>query len=295
MLGVYRYHRAFIPGYANIVRPLNNLLKKDAPFVWGKEQEEAMDQLAYAVSINPVLSRLNYEKPFYLEVNVSQYATGAVLSQKDDRGCMQIVGSVSHSFLPAERNYNIHDRELLAIIHGLRAWHHLFLSSPHVVTIYTNHKNLMYYRHAQRITWRVARYLGELANYHITLVHKPGASNCTDAFSQQPDYDTGANDNENVTVLPTRLFANAMELLSIEEQVFEAQKEHKEQITNLQKEYALDKVDGKWFYQAQPVVPDEEELKRQILGQYHDHQLAGHPGIANTVIAVTREFWWPDV
>jgi hypothetical protein len=106
---VYGYHRAFIPGYANIVRPLNNLLKKDAPFVWGKEQEEAMDQLAYAVSINPVLRRPNYDKPFYLEVDASQYATGAVLSQKDDRGRMQIVGSVSHSFSPAERNYDIHD------------------------------------------------------------------------------------------------------------------------------------------------------------------------------------------
>jgi hypothetical protein len=232
-LGVYGYHRAFIPGYANIVRPLSNLLKKDMPFVWGKEQEEAMDQLAYAISINPILRRPNYEKPFYLEVDVSQYATGAVLSQKDDRGRMQIVGSVSHSFSPAERNYNIHDRELLAIIHGLRAWRHLFLSSPHVITIYTDHKNLTYYRHAQRITRRVARYLGELTDYHMTLVHKPGMSNRADTFSRRPDYNTGVDDNENVTVLPTRLFANAMELLSLEEQVFDTQQEQGEQITNL--------------------------------------------------------------
>ena len=96
-------------------------------------------------------------------------------------------------------------------------------------------------------------------------------------------------------VLPTRLFANTIELLSLEESVFEAQKEHEEQIANLQKEYALNEVDGKWFYQAWPVVLDEEELKRQILKQYHDHQLAGHPGISNIVITVTREFWWPDV
>ena len=155
-LGVFGYHRAFILGYASIVQPLNNLLKRDTPFIWGKEQEEAMNQLAYAVSINPVLRRPNYEKPFFLEVDASQYTTGAVLLQKNDQGRMQAVGSVSQSFSLAEQNYDIHDRELLTIIHGLRAWCHLFLSSPHVVTIYMDHKTLTYYRHAQRIMRHVA-------------------------------------------------------------------------------------------------------------------------------------------
>jgi hypothetical protein len=182
-LGVYGYHRAFIPGYANITRPLNDLLKKDTPFKWEARHTEAMDKLAQAVTENPVLRRPNYEKPFFLEVDASQFATGAVLSQKDNRGRMGIVGSVSRSFNPAERNYDIHDRELLAIIHGLRAWRHLFLSSPHVVTVLTDHKNLTYYRHAQRITQRVARYLGEMADYHIILKHKPGATNRADALS----------------------------------------------------------------------------------------------------------------
>jgi hypothetical protein len=176
-LGVYRYHWAFIPGYANIVRPLNNLLKKDVPFEWKQEHMEAMDQLAYAVSINPVLQRPDYNKPFFLEVDASQYAMGAVLSQKDERNRMRIIGSISRLFNPAERNYDIHDQELLAIMHGLRAWHHLFLSSPHVITILTGHKNLTYYRHVQQITQHVARYLGKLAEYNFVLQHKPGAQN----------------------------------------------------------------------------------------------------------------------
>ena len=84
MLGVFSYHRAFIPGYVNIVRPLNNLLKKDAVFEWKDEHTKAMDQLAYVVTTNPVLQRPNYDKPFFLEVDASQYATGAILSQKDE-------------------------------------------------------------------------------------------------------------------------------------------------------------------------------------------------------------------
>ena len=58
------------------------------------------------------------------------------------------------------------------------------------------------------------------------LVHKPGSSNRVDVLLRQPDYNTGANDNKNITVLPTRLFANATELLSLEGSVFEAQKDH---------------------------------------------------------------------
>jgi hypothetical protein len=88
---------------------------------------------------------------------------------------------------------------------------------------------------------------------------------------------------------------NAAEILSLEQQVHEAQEQHEEQMKGLQKEFAMDVIEGKEFYRGRLVVPDEEELKRQILQQYHDHPLAGHPGIANTILAVAREFWWPEV
>ena len=74
----------FIPGYANIVRPINNLLKMDVPFEWTDEHTTAMDRLADAVATNPILQQPNYERPFFLEVDASQFATGAVLSQKDE-------------------------------------------------------------------------------------------------------------------------------------------------------------------------------------------------------------------
>jgi hypothetical protein len=126
-------------------------------------------------------------------------------------------------------------------------------------------------------------------------VHKLGAQNCADALSRRPDYDTGENDNENVIVLPEHLFTNAAEILSLEQQVQEAQEEYKEQMRKLREEFAMDIIEGKEFYRGKLVVPDEEELKRRILQQYHDHPLAGHPGIANTIFAVAREFWWPEV
>jgi hypothetical protein len=225
-LGIFEYHRAFIPGYANIIRPLNNLLKKDAKFEWTEECVQAMEQLTWAVSMNPVLRRPNYQEPFFLEVDASQYTTGVILSQKDECRRLRPVGSISHSFTPAERNYDIHNQELLAIVHGLRTWQHILLSTLHVITVYTNHKNLTYYRHAQRITQQVARYLGELADYHFILVHKPGISNHADHLSRCPDYDTGTSDNEDTVVLPPNLFANTMDMLSLKQEIYEAQKGH---------------------------------------------------------------------
>ena len=164
---------------------------------------------------------------------------------------------------------------------------------PHIITIYTNHKNLTFYRSAHRIARRVARYLGKLANYHFTLVHKPGTLNHTDAFSRWPDHDTETLDNEDIVVLGPELFANAIELLNLEQKVFTVQEEYKEWITELQQSSPLDKIEGRWFYCGCPVVPRNEELQREILKQYHGHPLAGHPGIMNMIATLARDFWWP--
>jgi hypothetical protein len=83
--------------------------------------------------------------------------------------------------------------------------------------------------------------------------------NHADALSRRPDYNTGEKDNENVVILPEHLFMNVVEILSLEQQVCEAQEEHKEQIERLQEEFTMNVIEGKVFYWGQLVVPDEEE------------------------------------
>ena len=150
-------------------------------------------------------------------------------------------------------------------------------------------------RSTHRIAQRVAQYLGELADYHFTLVHKPGTLNCANAFSRRPDHDNGTLDNEDIVVLGLELFANAMELLDLEQRVFTAQEEHRNEIEKLQGDFLLDKIDEKWFHHGRPIVPEVEELRRQLLLQYHDHPLAGHPSIANTTASLIKDFWWPTL
>ena len=102
-------------------------------------------------------------------------------------------------------------------------------------------------------------------------------------------------DNEDVIVLGPELFANATEILDLEQRVFTVQKEHRDEIEKLQGDFPLNELDGKWFHHRCPVVPEVEELRRQLLLQYHDHPLAGHPGITNTTTSLIKDFWWPTL
>jgi RNase H-like domain found in reverse transcriptase/Reverse transcriptase (RNA-dependent DNA polymerase) len=144
-LGVLGYQRQFIPRFAHLAHPLNELLKKNKKFEWTEECTQAVDALIKAVTSNPVLLRPDFKKPFVLEVDASQYATGAILYQQDEDEHWRPVGYYSKSFNEAERGYDIHDHELLAIVRGLEHWRHLLLSSPFKVTVISDHLNLKYY------------------------------------------------------------------------------------------------------------------------------------------------------
>ena len=169
------------------VSPYHNMValtKKDHPFVWTPDCRTALDQLINIILANPSLQQPDPTKPFFLQVDVSAFATGAILTQKDDRGKHVAVGFHSKTFNDAEQNYNIHDRELLAVYHGLTHNCHLLLGSPHPVTVLTDHKNLEYYRKPQNINRRVARYIPHLADYNFTLAHILGSTNKVDALSR---------------------------------------------------------------------------------------------------------------
>jgi RNase H-like domain found in reverse transcriptase/Reverse transcriptase (RNA-dependent DNA polymerase) len=163
-LGVLGYQRPFIRGFAQLARPLTQLLKKDKKFEWTDECTRALNELIGIVTSDPVLHRPNYDLPFTLEVDASQYTTGAILYQPNDKGRLCPVGYHSHTLNPAEQGYDVHDRELLAVMRGLRQWRHLLLSSSFTTTMITDHANLRYYRQPQKINRRVARYLADLAD-----------------------------------------------------------------------------------------------------------------------------------
>ena len=134
-----------------MARPLNNLLKKDRKFEWTEDCQRAFDDLKKQFTEEPVLAMPDQTRPFQIETDASKYATRAVLTQTDINGDRHPVSFLSKTFSPTERNYEIYDRELLAIIRALEEWCHYIQGSPHMTVILSDHKNLTYYHEARKL------------------------------------------------------------------------------------------------------------------------------------------------
>ena len=183
ILGVLGYQHPFIPHYANLAHPLTALTKKDHPFKWTQECRKALDTLIGAVTKGSVLVQPDLSSPFFLQVDASAYAMGAILTQLDKCKKHRAIAFFSKTFNKAERNYDIHDWELLAVFRGLTHWHHLLLSSPFPTTVLTDHKNLEYYKEPHHINQQIAQYVQQLADYNFIIKHIPGEQNKTDTLS----------------------------------------------------------------------------------------------------------------
>ena len=143
--------------------------------------------------------------------DASLLASGGVLMQQDGNGDLHPCTYLSQTFSPAERNYNIYDRELLTVIHALDHWRHYLQGTPHPVTLLTNHKNLTYFRQPQKLSRRQAHWMMFLQDFDLHFVHIPGtAMGPANALSHLPNPDL-SSDNTDVTLLPNNLFISAID------------------------------------------------------------------------------------
>ena len=120
-------------------------MKKDVPFQWDEPAQKAFDALKEKFIMASVLIVFDPTKPIYIETDASDYTLGACLSQKDDQGCMHPVTFLSRKFSPAELNYQIHDKELMAIVVACQEWRQYIKGVTYTITVYTDHKNLIYF------------------------------------------------------------------------------------------------------------------------------------------------------
>jgi hypothetical protein len=189
-LGVLGFQCPFISGFADIAKPLTSLLKKNLEFKWTQECSTALETLINIVTSEPVLIPPDTTRQFILEVDASQYATGAILFQadkklKDRKGnpILHPCGYHSQTFSATEQRYPIYDREFLAIINGLRHWDYLLKGAAHPVIVITDHANLQYYRHPHKIGSHIAGYIAEREQYDIQIAYRAGSTNRADALS----------------------------------------------------------------------------------------------------------------
>jgi hypothetical protein len=220
---------------------------------------------------------------------------GHILFQKDEIGRQRDVGYFSKALNPMERNYDIWDREFMAVVWGLRNWRHLLVGSPYKIIVHMDHANLQYYQHPQKINRRVARYISTIADYNMELRHLPGPKNRADPLSRRPDFDDGTLDNEEVTALPNELFAKTIEMTALDQQI--VQRQHKEEavIEEMKERWKLQKRENTWWRGSTLVIVNPESIQKGIVDMYHKSTTGGHPGALRTFQQITKDYWWPDL
>ena len=185
---------------------MNELLQKDKDFLWTPESQKSFDNLKQRFITEPVLSMPDPEKPFQIEADASKYASGAVLSQKDEEEKRHPCAFISQSFSPAEQNYVIEERELLAILRALREWRHYIIGGKYPTTVLTDHKNLEKWSRGRQMKDRLRRWYLELSGYNQDTKYIPGAKMTqADALSRRPDYVIKSDDPEEIVMIPESL------------------------------------------------------------------------------------------
>lgn len=172
-LGFANFYRRFIKGFTHIASPLVELTKKDTPFRWDSEAAEAFDRLKKLFVSAPILMQFDPDRETVLEVDSSGYVVGGLLSQYDDEGVIRPCAFFSKRNLPAECNYKIYDKELLAIVKCIREWSSE-LRSVKDFKVITDHKNLTYFTTTRRLNERQVRWAEELSQYNFWIEYRPG-------------------------------------------------------------------------------------------------------------------------
>ena len=113
-------------------------------FIWGKEQDEAFEELKRRFTSAPILAHFYPDRRTVIERDASDFVLGAILSQYLGKR-LHPVAFHSRKSNDAERNYEIHDKELLAILDAFKEWKHYLLGADEPVMVYTNHQNLQYF------------------------------------------------------------------------------------------------------------------------------------------------------
>ena len=144
---------------------------KDQKFGLTDDCQQAFEELKKRFTEEPVLMMPDQSRPFQIETDASKYATGAVLTQLDSNGNRHPISFISKTLSPAERNYEIYDRELLAIIRALEEWRHYIQGSPHTTIVLSDHKNLTYYREAKKLNRRQAQWSLYLSEFNVKSIH----------------------------------------------------------------------------------------------------------------------------
>src|SRR6267154_2509743 len=187
-------------------------MKKATPFHWHEAQMKAFETLKTIMCQKPILRQPDYKDPFFLFTDASAYGMGAVLSQEGEtnprakKPTQHPITYYSSTFILAERNYDIYEQELLAVLKSLEHWRPHLVAIETPVTVLTDRANLTFWKNPCKVNRRVACWFATLQDYNLRIKHVSGKLHAVaDMLSRPSNTDKGEEDNQNLMLLPPDL------------------------------------------------------------------------------------------
>jgi hypothetical protein len=234
-LGFANYYRRFIKGFSRVAAPLHLLTQRpegsargghqqrkeeSVPITLSNEAKESFRKLKDSFTRGPLLVHFNPQLKTKVETDASGFAISGILSQPrlDSHGKTQWhpVAFYSRKMSQAEKNYDTHDGELLAIVEAFKHWRHYLEGAVESVELLTDHANLQGFMTTKVLTRRQARWAEWLASFEFSITHRPGKTNPADGPSRRPDYESeGADRPDGTDSSQQRLLSQLLQKLAL--------------------------------------------------------------------------------
>ncbi|KAL0147889.1 hypothetical protein M9458_056810 [Cirrhinus mrigala] len=277
-LGFSNFYRRFIHNYSAIISPLTDLLKgRPKSLSWTPEANLAMRTLRQAFTSAPLLVHPDPEKPFVVEVDASTSGVGAVLTQQQGTPPrLHPCAFFSKKLSSAEQNYDIGNRELLAIKLALEEWRHWLEGALHPFVVLTDHRNLEYLRETKRLNPRQARWALFFTRFNFTISYHPGTKNTkADALSRL--HAPSELPDKPESILPPELIVSPIQW-SLDEDIAAA---------------SVSYPAPPWCPTNRIYVP--RSLRNRLIHSSHTSLGTGYPGTNQTLSLLQDRFWWPEM
>ena len=243
------------------------MTKKEQLFHWEYEQREAFEKLKKKFTSAPILASFDPERKIILETDALDQALGSCLSQPDAEKQLHPVAYRSRKFSDPELNYDVHDKELLAIVDAFEEWRAYLERSRHLIVVYSDHKNLSYLTTTKKLNRQQVRWAELLASYDFQIYYRKGSKNRqADAFSQRSDLITKETQEQSL-------------------------------FTGKGKTLVLDKPEVATLHQnttsSRRHVPKKNQ--RKVISDHHNGPLLGYPGRDKTIELTQQRYQFLNI
>jgi len=330
-VGLSNYLKRFCKGLSNHTAILTDWAAEKSSLPWTPAHVKAMQDIKALLSSDLLLaspkidSSTNNYYPFTVITDASEIAVGAILLQQQgpDKADTRVIGYASSKFKQSERNYSVHEKELLGVLMAVDHWKCFLEGSK--FTVYTDHQSLIWLNKLKEPSRRQARWVDQLQGHDFEVIYMKGELNPADAFTRVPWQNQvvdegGKHVSEPLLVVKGPLMhLRALGIsLKVSPSKLQDWKEATQRILlepwklpplyrKIMASYDLDPKfqnvdwlqheeivfkDGLYFKGHKLAIPNIPELKATIMYEQHDSMLGGHLGKNKTIERVQRMFWW---